>query len=498
MSTLFTNYANKVEPSIAWVSDETQVIVNSLPEHSAIRRDASSVGFGLVNDIAGKHVELIKKMIDRERRDNYLVTASYDNPYYFWRFALDRTFDITPPINTVNLLHNSSFDIASDASWICDDWDWNSYGTISRVAGARSSTAIKLESASPGIEFAQLIQTRYPANTPFTLSFLYRTGGSFYGLARIIATHPDSTTTTQTLVLDASTDFRLGTTTKLSWTKAIERLVVSFYCSSGYLVIDDAILEMSKQRSTWRPHILDRFRWIEPTEGSPVFINSPVYSQYVGLASSTKAKYDWWYSYPTRASLLSTEGRTAESLPVSFPIGTQTFYDRSQYVLSIKQNGNQIQRMCESTGDIFANYTLQFPTLDGQYYSPSYTLDTFTVFRETIFAIVSKTDWTGATKKYLAFMPCVFPQEAQTSATPYASTLQIRGLIELDISETVQGAYFMQEESSILYLLTSYNKRAFRLKYDYFLLDDQTGSIFLHENDSNTVSVGYMNNQRRA
>lgn len=496
MAPVFSTYTNPTDPRGIWTADASQSIVNFLPQHSPIRRDNSSVGFNFVNDAAGIHIDKAQRELDRFNRDGYLVTASNDVPDVGWTVAVGGDFDLNIPANTKNLLRNGSFELASNQSWFADNWDWNGQGTISKETGLSSLYSLKLGATSNACIIAQPIVTTFGTDTPVAISVWYKTGGTCTASIYATASHSDGSTTTCSTSLPVSTSWVRRTEIRTQWSKPVVKLVLYIKCDTGTLFVDDVMVEKSRVATVWKPHVADSLFWFSD-KFTPISFTNPRHIQHVGLTANASDRYAWWYSYPTRTNLVSADSNINDVVHTYSIVGKITDYYGIERPLAVKSDGNYIQRFTPATNDIYSRHTLKFPTLDGELYEDkSYTLKTITVFRNCVWAVISKADWSGTTKFYLAICPLDTHLVPQTSPTTYTDYLEVKALVELPITTSPTRIFFHNEVPDVLHIVDTTTRRKIRLFYDYWILDNVRGEIILREEYSSVLPIAHNERKR--
>lgn len=497
MGTVFTSYTVKSDPRVYWTSDETQFIANMLPDHSKIRRDGNSVGQAFLNSVVGIHTEHIQKLVELDARNSFLVSASNDIPDRFFGLVVDRSFNLTAPQDTKNFVRNSSFEIRSDHSWFSDDWDWNGQGELLVLPGFRSEKSIRIRRTSNDPEIAQLIDKPLPANSSLVLSLMYKTEGVFSGQARLEVKHPDNTITNLFVPLTSSSIFTRSHAVRKSWTKPISSMTIRVLCSSGALYLDDFMLELGLSPSGWRPFIFDSYRHIQLDVPAPIAVTYPRYFQYVGVSSSERSRYLWWYSNPTSAEIFAEGPKTNDPVTEIFRIGRQTEFNKSRWPVGIKKVGNLLQRVNMTAGDIYTEYSLRFLTLDGFYTEKTYELEAITVFRDRLWCVIRTQSWDNTYSRYLAICKLEVPLQPKSSPVTYADYIEVLSMIELPVTDQVENIFFMHDNADFMYAITGSTKYTIRLRYNYFTLDSTVGKL-LFRDFYGPVVLTYANDARRS
>lgn len=475
MTTIYTNYDDPVEARGYRTADITTAIVNRLPDHSPIRREWSSTGYQFLDQAAGVPLDEIHKEVRRGVRDSYLETTSIDAPDHVWRYDSGGKFNLTTPGVSVNLIKNSSFEINSDEYWFADDWDWNSVGSLTSVTGQRSGRALRL---TAGGTIAQRVEIDGSTGTRLSSLGWFRTSGA--GTLRLRVGYNNNTILDFDLPITSGSWSSVLGTAPLA-TKPFHWIEVYVICSTGWLEADNLLVRFGQHSEFWRPKISDSYRGITPASLPPIVVVDPRFVQFTGLTENAKANFDWWHSPPTRLERISGPtpyGRTAE---IQYPVGDFTDFWKTRYPMVLRKIANTIQTFLPANNDELVNHSLYFHTLDGEFYARSYTLEAFTVQRRHVVAVLSMADYTGASKRYLAFAKFETPGKANEDVDVQTDYLEVQATLELPINQIVTDVWFPTEAPDLLYVSESGSEYGFRLYHDYMLLDQSRGYIFTHE-----------------
>lgn len=488
---LYTTYTNPAEKRTVWTSTWTQRLANELPEFMVARRDASSVGQELLNSIA-QNLQIAESDLSRARFEQYLSTTSNDQHDIHYRFILPEGQNLTPP-DEVNLIRNSSFEIRTDQAWFSDWWDWDGNGTVSIVSGLRTEKALSVLNG----KVAQELQRSFAPGHRLTLSGWYKVAASG-SQVELTVTYSDATTQTWSTNLAVSSNWSKFSLTSSAFSKRVDLIHIVITGGASALSVDNLQLERGAESSRWVPNIEDRYFWIEDTEPCPISLLSPTYCQYMGQSDSPEVEYEWWRAHPTRATLASTQTKAPFSVPSDQTLGYQYDFYKRRWLEAWRISSNKIQRYGPEAGDIYANYDLWFPTLEGQYYADTYTLEALTVFRDVGWVVYTRSNWAGVTKRYLGiFSPNVPRSTSLESTTPQSSYLEILTAIELPVNSAVNRMAFFQDFSEALYLHDGTDEYVVRLYYDYILINFEQESVYTRHRYTNAVPY-FVNPVRRS
>lgn len=496
MTTVYTSLTDPKDPRTYWNSEYAQELVNQLPYHSKIRRDASSTGWNLVDQLAGTHMEDLQVILERSLRDSFLTTLSLDTANRYWYKQLDGTWLMNAPSNSRNLLLNSSFDIQSDHSWFADEWDWNTEGSVTRIDGHNSGTALRLTPDGDDPTVAQYVEEFFTAGDTVSLSFFYKSSANS-GRVWMDLHHADETTSTVEYTIQDSSSRWVKERISTTATKRVMAITVYARAFNSVVDYDSFMLQRDDQDRTWVPNLEDNYRWITLNNRTPVFIYRPRFIQYTGEVGEPLGEYQWWYANPTRTALDSTIEDDGAGVDTKFVTGLSTDFWGNSWNMGVKKSGDNIQLENLDAGDVHVVYSLRFQSLDNRYIEDTYSLEAITVFRDKVWVVLTKNDWAGSSKRYLGVCDIKTPRSVtNNSADSYSDYLEVQTLLELDSNiPPIRSIYFLREWPDVLFMADGININVVRLYYDYMTIDRRTNEAFFREDYDNLV-VNNQNNRR--
>lgn len=490
-STVFTTYTDPQNRRCDWTANNTRDIVNAFPDYHTFRRDVNSKGFKFLNGLAGQELANLEDLLNRGLQDSFLPTMNLDAPSHQWSVLLSGNHNLFEPQNTYNLLRNSSFELRSTHTWFGDWWDWDGNGLVDLAAGNRSNTSVYLD----GSIIAQPINRVLRGNEPVTLSLWYKGGGSST-TAYVRLTLANASTQDLSITLTNQADWTFASVTQNTRTQDIVNMHVYIDGADG-VYIDDIQLAVSQSASSWKPNIFDVYHSMELPSYSPVFTNYPYYVQYVGeVSEDLEATNNWFYAPPTRCWRYAQESYSGLSRLDEFPIGNQTDFWKDRIPVGLRKNGNYIQRYSIAQDDEYVNYSLRFLTLDGRFVAKDYTLECFTVFRDTVWAVVQMDDWNGATARYLAIAPIAAEHTGVDTPSTQTDYFEVICDLKLPSEREVFRISFLDQDINLVHLYDGHFHDTLKLEYDYFVLDRNEGEL-VYRNNYNNLSIGFQNDRRR-
>lgn len=499
MTTVFTSYVDPRDPREYWNADTTSVIANNLPDHSVIRRDHRSLGYQFLDQAAGVPLQVLSDELKRQIQDMFLGTASKDAADHAWTTQLRGDWNLESPDNEVNMVRNSSFEVVSDESWFADEWDWNGSGLLDVATGVASNKALRLTMGVVSPQIAQRIERFLQPGSSVLLSGWVKIPVGAVGRLRVEFVHVDDTSTFLTITLDDGADEWVRYFATTAVLKQTAYMIIRGDVSMGAIDFDNLQLERGTVLSPWRPHIFDSLRAITTDDTPPVAVMQPQFVQFAGFQELPQSQFDWWFGYPTRLELYDTEASAGPDVSEFNLYDTFTDFIGEQWPVALRKSGNDIQRFSPTANDIFANFSLRFWTLDGQFVEDTYTLEALTVFRDRVWAVILKDDWSGNSKRYLAVASLRHPLQPQLTPTAYTDYLEVTTLLELTgVTTAITAMSFFNGNPEALYMGDGSTLYTTQLHYDYMALDRSRGQLFLRERYDDIVVLNMNERMRNA
>lgn len=496
-------------------SVETQRAVNNLPYHHKIRRERASVGQCLLNALLGTHTRDIRSQLNETLRDKYLSMASLDQPDTHWTANLGSGFDMATPEDTINLLKNSSFEVWTNQLRLPDWWEYVGVRFIDvSEEGIIGERCIEVEHPGGAAEVSITQQVPQITDTQAyqqEASKLISLGENpFKGGIKLVASlwykteYAGTTPTDFDLVLsylDRNNNLgevtqRLVLDTGDRWRRAEVSLVLPVDCAFVYVsgvfsgfseattvLVDAFQLEIGETATKWQPYALER-----PFYQDVMGFNDPAsaVSEYGVRGQYVESVEDFWYNYPTRTELVSTDtpentdpGRAGFVYEIDFWKDTWTL----EWII----DGNFIRKMGipEEAQDQYGRYVLAPYTFDGYFEDDvwDFTYHALTYFQQKLWAVATAVDWKGRTRICL----CVVDPLTPWPEPSYLETPTVLALADWPGGTPVR-LEFKQEDQQHIYITTAHDEYCYRLYHDYFMLNAQKRQVYFRENYG-TVSV---------
>jgi hypothetical protein len=446
-------------------------------------------------NIPAQHIEHLFGQAQQQLEGQYLELAGVYEPDQLRRFQLPAHVPLESPTEIDNWLLNSSFEIVSSEDRIADYWRAEGTGQVAMTSGIIGAKAIQIV-CTPG-QWAGVYQEQdieIQAGEKFVFQGWYHTSGagltapvSGFGL-EAIGYRADATTETlqasfdvdtggnpRRLVLRGSFSQRV---TKVKF-RAIVTSSVAFPMITP-VVIDAMLFDRSDTPKEWAPFPLDHPPYVRlPRILGPVVIESGTRVQYVELMRNF-----WTEAVPTRVGQprLMWSGGTLDPTPApgadGFAVygegGTFTevdFWDKEW--TGIWQAGYQgstpgIRGLGDDAPDVWGPWDIGFLNWrnwfeDGQTWVP----EAMTAFGNKLAVVLQKQDQLSQWKRFLLI---VEPKQPR----PYKTFLRAVAMLELpglSLSTSISRAEFRRSDYQWLYLGNGRSEWAFRLYYDYFMID---------------------------
>lgn len=509
-------------PRVNRYSAETQKTCNNLPFHSKIRRERSSVGQSLINATFGAHAGDVRKSVNMFMRDHFVTLASLDQPDIYYSTELDPHIQLARPESTVNLLHNSSFEIWTNELRL-PDWWFASHDDLVDVAsdGIIGDRCISFNlTAGSSADIWQVVPTRlgnYPSSAFFseeTPLFEQAEWPLKQGIEMVFSVWymvPDHDGSVDiTLRLDVECHSRTGALTTYStalsentagvWRRGYVAVTLPYDCDLIWvnaegingtisdfpvpIYIDACQFEFGTLPTLWEPHINDRPFHLDTLN---IHDPAPVVSEHGHRAQFVETIEDFWFALPTRLELICTEvpetvdpGRAGYTYEVDFWKKTWT----TEWV--IDDNDIVKRGIPEQAADQYGRYLLAPTTHYGTYEDALFgmpVLHALTYFRDKLWIVATLFNWTGTPDMYLF---------VANPDTPWPEPEYLEVPLVLRLRDWPGGTpvrvEFKYEDQQHIYITTATDEYCYRLYYDYFMINELKKRAFFREN-LGTVSI---------
>jgi len=495
---------SEYEPKSGWYALETQRIANNLPQWMKIRRERDSDGQAYLNPF-GSRLDEFNEQAELALRNRFLELANLNEPDQLKRVQLPLEVAFQYPTEIINYLFNSSFEILTSHDRVADYWQVEGNGQVSMADGLLGSRAIQLLVGSgqwAGVYQERTDLIRAGETWCFYVWYTSQATGltapaTGFGL-EVVGTLPDASTETIRVAFEPDTGgYPKRAVIRGSFSRDVVkwkfRVIVT---NSGPfpivtpVVVDMALAAEGNQVVDWRPNIFDNYPYIDYYDRF-----TPVVSEHGIRAQFVERFNDFWLkAVPTRASspqVLSTGGTldptpspgddgftvhstTGEYRAVDF--WKEEWYHRWQ--IGYDGANPRIRAYGLDAADVIGPFDLAFRNYRNWFEDgASWTAESMTSFNGYLWAVIKKQDQLGNTKRFLAIVDPKFPW-------PAPSYLEVIAMIELtgiSTSTWLSRAEVKFSDQQWLYVGDGATSWAYRLYYDYFMVDYNRKIMYFRE-----------------